>query len=149
MNPATGEILAMDGSASTDPQQSSSQMQGDYNAAISPRQPGSSFKPFVYATAFEMGWYPAMILQDHKTYYPDGSNKPYTPQNYDGTFHTGYPMTIRTAVANSFNIPAITTLQYAGIPNVANLVRRLALTAFPQPPLNRLCPSIPLRSLDA
>ncbi len=148
MNPATGEILAMDGSASTDPQQSSSQMQGDYNAAISPRQPGSSFKPFVYATAFEMGWYPAMILQDHKTYYPDGSNKPYTPQNYDGTFHTGYPMTIRTAVANSFNIPAITTLEYAGIPNVANMVGRLGLTEFAKRPLNSLGPSIALGSVE-
>src|SRR5207247_10944917 len=60
------------------------------------RQPGSSIKPIIYATAFEMGWYPAMILQDHKTIYPtrvaDGY---YTPQNYDGHFHTGFPMTDR------------------------------------------------------
>jgi membrane peptidoglycan carboxypeptidase len=148
IDPATGEILAMDGSASTDPQQSSLQMQSDYNAAISPRQPGSSFKPFVYATAFEMGWYPAMIVQDHKTYYPNDTDKPYTPQNYDGTFHTGYPMTLRTAVANSFNIPAITTLEYAGIPNVVNMVERLGLTEFTKRPLNSLGPSMALGSIE-
>ncbi len=148
IDPATGEILAMDGSASTDPQQSSLQMQSDYNAAISPRQPGSSFKPFVYATAFEMGWYPAMIVQDHKAYYPNGNNKPYTPQNYDGTFHTGYPMTLRTAVANSFNIPAITTLEYAGIPNVVSMVERLGLTEFTKRPLNSLGPSMALGSVE-
>jgi membrane peptidoglycan carboxypeptidase len=148
IDPATGEILAMDGSASTNPQQSSLQMQSDYNAAISPRQPGSSFKPFVYATAFEMGWYPAMILPDHKTYYPNGNDKPYTPQNYDGTFHTGYPMTLRTAVANSFNIPAITTLEYAGIPNVLNMVGRLGLTEFAKRPLNSLGPSMALGSVE-
>lgn len=148
IDPTTGEILAMDGSASTDPQRSSLQMQGDYNAAISPRQPGSSFKPFVYATAFEMGWYPAMIVQDHKTYYPNGNNKPYSPQNYDGMFHTGYPMTLRTAIANSFNIPAITTLEYAGIPNVLNMVERLGLTEFAKRPLNSLGPSIALGSVE-
>lgn len=148
IDPATGEILAMDGSASTDPQRSSLQMQGDYNAAVSPRQPGSSFKPFVYATAFEMGWYPAMIVQDHKTYYPNGNEKPYTPQNYDGTFHTSYPMTLRTAIANSFNIPAITTLEYAGIPNTLNMVERLGLTEFAKRPLNSLGPSMALGSVE-
>jgi membrane peptidoglycan carboxypeptidase len=147
-DPATGEILAMDGSASTDPQQSSLQMQGDYNAAIAPRQPGSSFKPFVYATAFEMGWYPAMIVQDHQTYYPNGNEKPYSPQNYDATFHTGYPMTLRTAIANSFNIPAITTLEYAGIPNVVNMATRLGLTEFAKRPLNNLGPSMALGSIE-
>jgi membrane peptidoglycan carboxypeptidase len=148
IDPTTGEILAMDGSANTDPQRSSLQMQGDYNAAISPRQPGSSFKPFVYATAFEMGWYPAMIVQDHKTYYPNSNDKPYTPQNYDGTFHTSYPMTLRTAVANSFNIPAITTLEYAGIPNIVNMVERLGLTEFAKRPLNSLGPSMALGSVE-
>lgn len=147
-NPTTGEILAMDGSASTDPQRSSLQMQGDYDAAISPRQPGSSFKPFVYATAFEMGWYPAMIVQDHKTYYPNGNEKPYSPQNYDGTFHTGYPMTLRTAIANSFNIPAVTTLEYADIPNVVNMAGRLGLTEFAKWPLNSLGPSMALGSIE-
>src|SRR5213596_1054546 len=78
---------------------------------------------------FEMGWYPAMIIPDHKTIYPAG--KPpdyYAPRNYDGTFHKGFAMTARNAIANSFNIPAIDTLEFAGIPNVLNMAARMGLT---------------------
>src|SRR6266567_5858899 len=70
MNPYTGEILAMDGSANYNDR--SPQVRGQYNAALALRQPGSSFKPIIYATAFAMGWYPAMIIPDHKTIYPAG-----------------------------------------------------------------------------
>jgi membrane peptidoglycan carboxypeptidase len=135
MNPKNGEILAMNGSASTDPHKYIPQMQGDFNAAISPRQTGSTFKPIVYATAFEMGWYPAMIVNDHKTYYPDG-DKPYVPQNADERFHSGqgYPMTIRNALASSFNIPAVDTIEYAGIKNVVNMAGRLGLTEITNNP---------------
>ncbi len=130
MNPYNGEILAMDGSAQYN--KNTPQMQGQFNAATAPRQPGSSFKPVVYATDFEMGWYPAMIVPDHKTIYPGNAQPPYyQPQNYDGTYHTSFPMTIRTAVANSFNIPAIDGLMYAGIPNVQNMAGRLGLTGLP------------------
>lgn len=128
MNPYNGEILAMDGSARYD--MNTPVVRGQDNAALGMRQPGSSFKPIVYATDFEMGLYPAMILPDHKTYYPylmpDGTY--YSPQNYDGTFHTGYPMTIRTAVANSYNIPAVDGIMYAGIGNVQNMAARLGLS---------------------
>ena len=130
MNPHNGEILAMDGSANYNNR--NPQVRGQYNAALALRQPGSSFKPIVYATAFEMGWYPAMIIPDHKTVYPSqvSGNPPayYTPQNYDGTFHSGFPMTVRNAIANSFNIPAIDALEFAGIPNVLNTAARLGLT---------------------
>jgi membrane peptidoglycan carboxypeptidase len=147
MNPATGEILAMDGSANYN--MNTPQMQGQFNAALALRQPGSSFKPVVYATAFEMGWYPAMIVPDHKTIYPGNLQPPYyTPQNYDGTFHTGYPMTIRTAVANSFNIPAIDTIEYVGIPNVLNMAARLGLTEVASKPLSSLGPSMAIGSTE-
>jgi len=130
MNPYNGEILAMDGSA--DYNNRGPQVRGQYNSAIALRQPGSSFKPVEYATAFEMGWYPAMIIPDHKTTYPSllSGDPPtyYTPQNYDQKFHTGFPMTARNAIANSFNIPAIDTLEYAGIQNVLNMAGRLGLT---------------------
>src|SRR5205823_4371117 len=113
MNPFNGEILAMDGSVNYNDRRP--EVRGQYNAALALRQPGSSFKPVVYAAAFEMGWYPAMILADHQTTYPSQptGNPPkyYTPQNYDGTFHTGFPMTVRNAIANSFNIPAIDTAE--------------------------------------
>jgi membrane peptidoglycan carboxypeptidase len=147
MNPFNGEILAMDGSANYN--QNTPQMQGQFNAAISPRQPGSSFKPIVYSTAFEMGWYPAMIIPDHKTIYP-GNDKPpyYTPQNYDGTFHTGFPMTARNAIANSFNIPAIDTIEYTGLPNVLNMAGRLGLTEVASKPLSDLGPSMAIGSTE-
>ena len=86
MSPSNGEILAMDGSVNYNDKRP--EVRGEYNAAIALRQPGSSFKPIVYATAFEMGWYPAMIIPDHQTTYPgDPTGYPpqyYTPQNYDG-----------------------------------------------------------------
>jgi membrane peptidoglycan carboxypeptidase len=153
MNPKNGEILAMDGSASTDATKFTPEMQGEYNAATSPRQTGSVFKPFVYATAFEMGWYPAMIVDDHQTYYPNGEN-PYVPQNADEHFHSGlgYPMTIRNALASSFNIPAIDTLEYAGIQNVVNMAGRLGLSEVTNDPANwgpsMAIGSIPISPLD-
>lgn len=146
MNPSNGEILAMDGSAQYN--NNSPTVQGQYNAAIALRQPGSSFKPVLYSTAFEMGWYPAMIIPDHRTTYPSGlsGNPPayYTPQNYDGTFHTGYPMTVRTAIANSFNIPAIDALEYAGIPNVLNMAGRLGLSEVASRSTSTLGPAMAL-----
>ncbi|GER87970.1 hypothetical protein KDW_21320 [Dictyobacter vulcani] len=77
-DPKTGEILAMNGSANYNDQTNDPRMAGQDNAAVALRQPGSSFKPIVYATAFEMGWYPAMNVPDHSTYYPNGE-EPYNP----------------------------------------------------------------------
>ena len=130
IDPATGEILAMDGSA--DYTDNSKQVSGQVNVALSTdRQTGSAFKPIVYATAFEMGWYPAMILPDHRTYFPEPTDgKPYyAPDNYDRSFHTSFPMTIRQAVGNSFNIPAVDALNFVG-PNVLNMANRLGLSEF-------------------
>ncbi len=141
MNPVNGEILAMDGSA--DYNMNTPQVQGQDNAAMSPRQPGSSFKPIVYATAFEMGWYPAMIVPDHKTYFPDGTNT-YSPHNYDNKYDHPGPMTIRKAVANSFNIPAIEGIEYTGISNVLNMAGRLGMTEIQNLPLSQTGPAMAL-----
>lgn len=147
MDPSTGEILAMDGSANYD--NKTPTMQGQFNAATALRQPGSSFKPIVYATAFEMGWYPAMIIPDHKTIYPGNTTPPYySPQNYDGTFHTSFPMTVRNALANSFNIPAIDAIEYAGIPNVLNMAGRLGLSEIANLPSQDLGPSMAIGSKE-
>src|SRR6266849_1046588 len=141
MNPFNGEILAMNGSANY--KDNSRKVRGQYNAALALRQPGSSIKPVIYATAFEMGWYPAMIIPDHKTIYPAGQPPDYyAPSNYDGTFHSGFPMTARNAIANSFNIPAIDTLEFAGIPNVLNMAGRLGLSEMASRPLDSLGPSM-------
>ncbi len=154
-NPFNGEILAMDGSANYN--DTSPQVQGQYNAAVALRQPGSSFKPIVYATAFEMGWYPAMILQDHKTIFPvllppDPKNPTqpnyYTPQDYGGQFHSGFPMTVRNAIANSFNLPALDAIEFAGIPNVLNMAARLGLTEVASRPASSLGPSMAIGSAE-
>lgn len=123
-NPKTGEILAMNGSV--DYNSTDSKVNGQYNSAVDAiRQPGSSFKPFVYATAFEKGWYPAMVIPDVQTYYPDGE-KPYSPPNYDGRYH-GANMTARKAIANSYNIPAVDAIEFAGIPDVLTTAARMGL----------------------
>ena len=137
----TGELLSMVGSAnynSTDPA-----INGQYNAANSPRPPGSSFKPFDYSTAFEMGWNPGVVLQDIRTYFPNGAAagtpvpqtndeaaaQPliYAPYDY-GQKYWDQPFTARYATANSFNIPAIRSMQFAGVANVLNTVRRVGIT---------------------
>ena len=150
MDPANGEILAMDGSANYNDR--SPQVRGQFNAATAPRQPGSSIKPVVYATAFEMGWYPAMIIPDHKTIFPSqlSGNPPsyYSPPNYDGTYHTGFPMTVRNAIANSFNIPAVDAIEYAGIPNVLNLAGRLGLSEISSRPASSLGPATALGTTE-
>jgi membrane peptidoglycan carboxypeptidase len=150
MNPANGEILAMNGSANYN--DNSPQVRGEYNSALALRQPGSSFKPVVYSTAFEMGWYPAMILQDHQTIYPAliSNNPPkyYEPRNYDGQFHTGFPMTVRNAIANSFNIPAVDTLEFAGVPNVLNMAGRLGIKEVASRKPSSLGPSMALGTAE-
>ncbi len=108
MRASTGEILAMVGSANyNDP------VAGQVNMAIRPRQTGSAIKPLTYALAFEHGWNPATLIWDVPTDFPDGSNPPYRPVNYDGRFHG--PVLARSALANSYNIPAVKALQFIGI----------------------------------
>lgn len=110
IQPSTGQILAMVGS----PDFSNAAISGQINMAISPtRQPGSSIKPITYVAAFEKGWTPATWIWDVPTQFPDGANPPYEPRNYDGTFHGG--LTVRLALANSFNIPAVKALEFVGI----------------------------------
>jgi 1A family penicillin-binding protein len=110
IRPATGEILAMVGS----PDFNNDAIAGQINMADSPtRQPGSSIKPFTYVAAFEKGWTPATLIWDVPTQFPDGANPPYEPRNYDGKFHG--PITVRTALSNSFNIPAVKALEFVGI----------------------------------
>ncbi len=101
LDPATGAILAMVGSTS-----------GDINLALSPRQPGSALKPFLYLTAFERGFTPATPLLDVPTVFTDGDER-YEPQNYDKSFHGVVP--VRTALGSSLNVPAVETLDAIGI----------------------------------
>lgn len=119
----TGQILAMVGSYdyySTD-------YDGQVNVATSPRQPGSSFKPIAYYTAFAKGYTPNTILFDLTTNFPiDGGT--YTPHNYSGS--ASGPMTMAAALGHSLNIPAVKTLYLAGLDNVLNVAESLGYTTF-------------------
>lgn len=135
MDAKTGEILAMDGSA--DYNDRSPRVAGEVNAATTYLQPGSTMKPIIYATAFEKGWYPGIRLIDNKTYFPHGEaqylpaqSHSYTPSDYQGSYHPNLQEDVRIALANSFNIPAVKTLMYAGLSDVANMARRLGITAI-------------------
>ncbi|MFA5107512.1 MAG: penicillin-binding protein [Patescibacteria group bacterium] len=107
LDPKTGEILSLVGSADY----FDTEHDGNVNVALRPRQPGSSFKPIVYATAFSKGYSPQTMLFDVTTNFGD-----YTPHNYDGREHG--PVSMRQALAGSLNIPAVKTLYLAGLKNV-------------------------------
>jgi 1A family penicillin-binding protein len=134
IRPSTGEILAMVGSPDFD----NVEISGQINMANSPtRQPGSSIKPFTYLAAFEKGWTPSTLIWDVPSQFPDGANPPYEPRNYDGKFHGG--VTARIALSNSFNIPAVKTLEFVGIyddPNtpekdgLIGMAERLGITSL-------------------
>ena len=114
LSPKTGEILAMVGS----PDFYNAAISGQVNMAVSPRQPGSAIKPLTYGAAFEKGWTPSTLIWDVPTDFPPSGDpadqrEPYQPVNYDGRFHG--PVTVRSALANSFNIPAVKALQFVGI----------------------------------
>ena len=110
MKPGTGEILAMVGSVDYN----DASIDGQVNVATAERQPGSSFKPITYATAFKKGWSPGTVILDALTQFPTGpGQKPYVPNNYDGRDH-GW-VTVRESLGNSYNIPAVKGLQFAGI----------------------------------
>jgi penicillin-binding protein 1C len=114
LRPTTGEILAMVGSADF----YNESISGQVNMAVSPRQPGSSIKPLTYLAAFEKGLTPGTLVWDVPSEFPpsgraDDPRPPYKPVNYDGRFHG--PVTVRYALANSYNIPAVKVLDYVGI----------------------------------
>lgn len=128
IDPKNGQILAMVGSRNY----YDTTIDGQVNVTTSPRQPGSSFKPFVYAKAFEDGFQPETLVLDAQTDFgPDGSGKDYIPQNYDSKFHGVVSM--RQALAESLNIPAIKTLRQVGLTDALEMAHRLGITTLNDP----------------
>lgn len=129
IRPTDGHILAMVGSADF----YNEEIDGQINMAVSPRQPGSSIKPLTYTAAFEKGWTPSTLIWDVASEFPPSGNTddprpPYIPRNYDNRFHG--PVTVRTALANSFNIPAVKTLNFVGIYDNPDTPEAEGLVAF-------------------
>lgn len=113
LNPKTGEILAMVGSYDYFDKDF-----GSYNVATALRQPGSSGKPFIYATAFEKGYTAATLITDAKTDYPSGDplHPTYTPENYDGKYRG--PTQLRFTLGNSINTAAVKMTALVGLPDI-------------------------------
>lgn len=119
----TGGILVMVGSKDYFDLKSG----GNFNAAVQGlRQPGSSLKPIVYATAFERGYTPSSLVMDVSTDFLTPGSPIYTPVNYDGKFHG--PVQLRFALGNSLNIPAVKTLARVGIKPVMQKAFDMGIT---------------------
>ena len=123
MVPWNGQILAMVGSASFD----DPFIGGQVNYAVAPRQPGSSIKPIVYAAAFEKGWNPGTVVFDGPIKEPTGAvDEPfYSPNNYSGQFYGA--VSVRKALANSFNIPAVKAIKFTGVEYMMDVARRMGM----------------------
>jgi membrane peptidoglycan carboxypeptidase len=126
LDPKNGDVLAMVGSTDYN-----APGFGNVNVTLSNLQPGSSFKPIAYATAFEKGWNGATTIQDTPFSSPSGDGTIYTPLNYDLKFHGN--VTVRHALDNSLNIPAVKTLQYAGIPETLKTAHDMGITTLNDP----------------
>ena len=117
IDPKTGQILAMVGSKDFFDEE----IDGQVNVATSPRQPGSSLKPLVYAASFLKGYTPNTIIYDVVTNFSNDPANPYEPHNYDNKERG--PISIRSALAGSLNIPAVKAIYLAGIDNVLSLAK--------------------------
>ncbi|MBI5667102.1 MAG: transglycosylase domain-containing protein [Chloroflexi bacterium] len=124
LKPITGEILAMVGSVDYN----NDAIDGRVNVAVSPRQPGSTMKPFTYSAAMEAGMTPGDVIWDVPTRIGLPGQEPYVPVNYDRSFHG--PMTMRYALANSYNIPAVQTLRRVGVESLLAMMRRVGVESL-------------------
>lgn len=126
-DPKNGQILALVGSGDY----FDSEKEGNFNvAAQGLRQPGSAIKPFVYGRAFEKGYTPETVVFDLETEFDTTGDpeKSYKPGNYDGRFRG--PITLRKALAQSINIPAVKTLYLVGLPDALETARRFGITTL-------------------
>ncbi|NDJ36067.1 MAG: hypothetical protein GYB64_15540, partial [Chloroflexi bacterium] len=126
LNPHTGEVLAMVGSADY----ADESIDGNVNVVLSPQQPGSTMKAITYALAFEQGQTAADIVWDVPMAYDTGigAGYDYEPRNYAGRFHG--PVRLRDALANSYNIPAVTVARDVGVANLLTFAREMGLQSL-------------------
>lgn len=125
LDPKNGRVLAMVGGRDY----ASSQLN---RAVESRRQPGSTFKPFVYATALERGKLPTGLISDRPTAFPV-DQKPYKPANY-GNSYAMRDITMKTALAKSSNVAAVEMALESGLQNVARTAESFGLPKPPQFP---------------
>ncbi len=120
----TGEILAMVGSLDYN----NEEIDGQVNVATAERQPGSSFKPYVYLTALQQGMTPATMILDVPTAFPQADGTYYRPENYDRQYHG--PESLRNSLARSYNIPAIRVMDQVGVANALRTAHRMGINGL-------------------
>ncbi len=128
IDPYTGHILTMLGS----PDYFDARIDGNVNAALAPRQPGSALKPFTFAATFDPAldhpWTPATMIMDIGTPFVTRRLESYTPSNFSLTEHG--PVLIREALASSYNIPAVVALDHVGVQALIGLGTRLGISTL-------------------
>jgi membrane peptidoglycan carboxypeptidase len=128
IRPRTGEVLAMVGSLDYWDQE----IDGKFNVALAERQPGSSFKPYTYVTAFAQGYTPATMLMDMHTC-PNPNDPSWCPENYpdyQGNRPYHGPVLLRRALACSYNIPAVRLMQMVGVGDVIKTSHAIGITTL-------------------
>ncbi|MBK8047710.1 MAG: transglycosylase domain-containing protein [Anaerolineales bacterium] len=120
----TGEIMAMVGSLDYN----NNEIDGQVNMALAERQPGSSFKPYVYLTALQQGMTPETMILDVPTAFPQADGTYYRPENYDRQYHG--PVSLRNALARSYNIPAIKVMDQVGVANALRTAHRMGINGL-------------------
>jgi penicillin-binding protein 1C len=124
IRPDTGEILAMVGSIDYN----NEEIDGQVNVALSERQPGSSFKPYVYLTALIQGMTPASMILDVRTSFPQADGTSYVPENFDRRYRG--PVSLRNGLAQSLNIPAIRVMDQVGVANALRTAHLLGINGL-------------------
>ena len=125
--PKTGEILAMVGSRDY----FDTARDGQVNLTTSLRQPGSAIKPVNYSVALTTGFTMPLDYRGFPVTYDIPGSQPYSPVNYDGKFHG--PITLRQALANSYNVPAVKVLATYGVSKMIDQGKKLGITTWNQP----------------
>lgn len=128
LDPHTGEVLAMLGS----PDYFDAGISGAVNGTLALRQPGSTLKPFTYAAAMDPDrpnpWTAATITQDVVTAFTTRKGELYVPTNFGNVEHG--PVTVREALASSYNIPAVAALEAVGVRSMVDLAARAGMTSL-------------------
>jgi membrane peptidoglycan carboxypeptidase len=124
LHPPTGEILVMVGSRDY----TREDIDGSVNNAVALNSPGSTLKPFTYATAFKQGWGPEWPIVDSAITYKEVDGKTFSPRNPDG--RTRGVMPAREALGNSFNIPAFKTILWAGVDNTIATAKAMGISTL-------------------
>lgn len=127
VNPTNGDILAMVGSKDY----FDSADDGNVNLTTALRQPGSTVKIITYSLALSSGFTEATMLQDEPLTINIKGEPPYKPVNYDGKFHGWVPL--RIAFANSFNIPAVRTVEKVGVQNMVDFATKMGISDWNNP----------------